>query len=359
MSGLDRAHLAAHTGREEQAFGVRLVELADGPGRGVRVLEFRTMAGLAFEVIVDRAFDIGAASIGGRGLSYASPVGVQGPWFREPHGMESWLRGFGGGLLTTGGLDHTMGPAEDDAARFAYSGRAREAFPLHGRLNGEPARLAGYGARWEGDACTLWAEGVVRQASLYGENLEMTRRVECDADGAEIRIADVVANLGAAPQPSMSLYHVNLGWPLIAEGARIVAPAESVRPRGGFDASGWDRVPAPRAGFAEEVIELRPRVRDGRAHAAVVSAGADLMLVESWDAAELPWLLVWRQFAPGTYVLGLEPSTNAAADRHAARDSGELKVLEPGESRRFSLRLGAVAGREAVSAELERLGDTR
>ena len=54
-----RSELLRRVGRLEQVAGVRLVTAGDGIERGVRLLEFRTGTGFAFEVIVDRAFDIG------------------------------------------------------------------------------------------------------------------------------------------------------------------------------------------------------------------------------------------------------------------------------------------------------------
>ena len=59
---VSRTELAARTGGLQQVAGVELMELADGPERGVRVLVFRAGAGLSFLVAVDRAFDLlGAA----------------------------------------------------------------------------------------------------------------------------------------------------------------------------------------------------------------------------------------------------------------------------------------------------------
>ncbi len=48
----ERGELHRHIGRLEQVAGVRLVELADGPGRGVRLLEFSTGTGFSFDVLV-------------------------------------------------------------------------------------------------------------------------------------------------------------------------------------------------------------------------------------------------------------------------------------------------------------------
>src|SRR3989442_330671 len=112
-----RDELLRRVGRLDQIAGVRLVELADGTGRGVRVLEFRTGTGFQFDVVVDRSFDVGRAELAGLPLAWVSAVGVESPWSYEPEGL-GWLRGFGGGLLTTCGLDHALFMAEDTAAQY-------------------------------------------------------------------------------------------------------------------------------------------------------------------------------------------------------------------------------------------------
>src|SRR5262245_44083688 len=93
-----RTQLARRVGRLEQVAGVRLVTLSDGIERGVRVLEFRTGAGLSFDVLVDRAFDIGRFEHHGRSLTWLSATGVVGPWYAEQMGL-GWFRSWGGGML--------------------------------------------------------------------------------------------------------------------------------------------------------------------------------------------------------------------------------------------------------------------
>ena len=56
----------------------------------------------------------------------------------------------------------------------------------HGRIANIPARLTGYGERWEGDRCVLWAEGEISQAAIFAEHLVLRRRIEADLGGTEI-----------------------------------------------------------------------------------------------------------------------------------------------------------------------------
>ena len=68
-----------------------------------------------------------------------------------------------------------------------------------------------------------------------------------------------------------------------------------------------------------------------------------------YAAAEIP---TRRQ---GTYVVGIEPSTNRTSGRLPARESGELIVLAPGESRHYDLELGALPGNDAIDAFVSRV----
>jgi len=343
-----RSELLRRIGRLDQVAGVRLLTMGDGGARGVRVLEFRTGSGFTFDVVVDRAFDIGRCELRGVALAWTSAVGVEGPWYYEPEGL-GFFRTFGGGLLTTCGIDHALFMAEDTAAQYHYPPKQTETFGLHGRVSNRPARLVGYGERWDGDTCTLWAEGETLQASVFGEQLLLRRRIEATVGESRLRIHDVVENVGHDVTPHMLLYHVNVGFPVVDEGSELVVTASGVTARGDHPAEGYRTMVAPEAGYVEQVFE-HDLVADGAGNvsAAVVNRRLGVGVYEVFRQEQLPHHFVWRTLGEGTYVVGIEPSTNRTAGRLDARERGELIELAAGESRTYDLELGALDGTDEI-----------
>ena len=345
-----RHELLARVGRLDQVAGVQLVEAGDGAERGVRLLRFTAGSGFCFEVLVDRGFDVGRAWLGGQPLAWWSPVGLIGPWLHESAGI-GWFRGFPGGLVSTCGLDHTLLGGPDDASVFNYPHRQTETYGLHGRYTGLPARLAGYGTAWHGDECVLWAEGEVVQAAVFGEQLALHRRIEADLGGMALRITDTVTNTGATPCPHMLLYHCNVGFPVVDDGAELVYPAGPGVCVSDACNPAYRVMTGPRPDFVEECYEHDMAADpDGMVTAAVINLRAGLGVYQRYPRAALPHHVTWRQLGTGTYVVAMEPSTNRDAGRMDARARGELQHLAPGEERRYTLEIGALAGADAIDA---------
>lgn len=350
-----RDELLRRVGRLGQVAGVRLVELADGAERGVRVLEFRTGSGFAFDVVVDRAFDVGRCEQGGRPLAWTSGVGLAGPWYYEPEDL-GFLRNWGGGLLTTCGIDHALFMAEDTAAQYHYPPKQTERFPLHGRVSNCPARLVGYGERWDGDGCVLWAEGETLQASVFGEQLLLRRRIEAPVGESRLRVRDEVENVGFDRTPHMLLYHVNVGFPVVDDGAELLVPARGAVPRGDHSVTGYRRLDPPAPAFVEQVFEHDVAAEpDGSVPVAVVNRELGLGAYEVFRRDQLPFHFMWRMLGEGTYVVGIEPCTNRTAGRLDARARGELIELDPGETRVYDLELGALDGQGEIDAFTRRV----
>jgi len=348
---LTRDDIRRRSGQLAAYGGVRLMELADGTERGIRLLEFRTGAGLRFTVLVDRAMDIAEVEWRGASLGWHGPSGLRSAALHEPEGEGGfgWARSFTGFLVTCG-LDHILGPEEVEASHYGYPGIRTKRHGLHGRIANIPARLTGYGECWEGDRCILWAEGVVRQATTFGEHLVLTRRIEAELDGSEIRLTDRVTNEGFAPTPHMFFYHVNLGAPLLAEGARYVAPIADVvwaahAARYRDQGTGYAVVPAPQDRFVEQVWqhETAPDA-GGEVPVALMNDRLGLGLQVTTRKDQLPCLYEWQHFQAGAYGFGIEPSTHHVLGDNAARERGEMTWLKAGEERRYDARFTVLDG---------------
>jgi Domain of unknown function (DUF4432) len=344
-----RAELLRRVGRLEQVAGVRLVTIGDGQGRGVRILEFRTGSGFAFDVLVDRSFDMGRCEHGGRPLSWQSAAGVVAPWYYEPDGW-GWFRAWGGGMVVTCGLDHTLGPGEDTAEQFNQPHIMKTVpYGLHGRVGGLPARLAGYGERWDGDECVLWAEGEVLQSAVFGEQLELRRRIEARVGESRFTIHDVVVNAGHTRASHMFLYHCNAGFPVVDASSELLVPSRRTTTDYGVPVEGYATMSAPVRDATEACFEhdliAEP---EGTVPVALVNRALALGVYQVFRVAQLPFHTVWRMMGEGTYALGMEPSTNRDAGRWDARERGELQWLEPGEERRYDLEIGALDGEAAI-----------
>lgn len=359
---LSRRQVAERAGLLSQFAGVRLMTLGDGVERGVRLLEFRTGSGLRFTALVDRALDIADCDFKGQSVGWHSPAGFRNPALHEPEGEAGlgWLRSFSG-LLMTCGLDHTLGPAEVSAETYNYPGRRTVRHALHGRVALIPARLTGYGERWDGDRCVLWAEGIVHQATVFGEDLRLNRRIEADVGGAEIRLFDRVENCGFAESPHMFFYHVNVGHPVLDEGSRFLAPitdvvwaahAENYEAQG----VGYRVLPAPQENFREQVWqhELMADSR-GWTAAALVNDRIGLGFEVRTRKDQLPCFYQWQNCQAGLYAMGLEPSTHHVLGDQSARERGEMIWLKHGESRSYDAVFSVLDGAEAIGATEARI----
>ena len=254
--------------------------LGDGVERGIRMLEFRTGTGLRFTSLVDRALDIADCDFKGQAIGWHSPTGFRHPGLHEYEGEG----GLGlGAILFRPAADLRPRPHpghERGAGRQLQLSRRRASMrhSLHGRISTIPARLTGYGETWDGDRCVLWAEGIVQQSAVFGEDLHLIRRIEADVGGNEIRISDRVVNHGFHRTPHMFFYHVNVGHPVLDEGSRYLAPIKDVvwaahaGERYEAQKVGYRTMPAPRAGFREQVWqhELAPTA-NGEVPVAIVN----------------------------------------------------------------------------------------
>jgi len=338
---------------------VALYELADGPERSVRCAEFRTGTGFTFSVALDRGMDIPLAEYGGRSLCWMSSTGITAPSYYEPEGR-GWLRSFFGGLLTTCGLTYLGAPCIDEGLPLG----------LHGRVSNLPARCVHTGEAWVSapsggpparDDYLLWVEGRVRETSVFGENLELTRRITARLGETRLVLSDSVENLGFHRTPHMILYHFNLGFPLLDSSAELLTVSPHVTPRDEAARLGLDAYPRftePIAGFQEQVFYHDLEADDqGYVTAALVNEKLDqgLGLCIRYRKEQLPNLIEWKMMGQGLYVLGIEPANCLVEGRAKERERGTLQFLEPGERREYTLEIRLLTSQAEITELREQL----
>ncbi|NLR99888.1 aldose 1-epimerase family protein [Rhizobium sp. P38BS-XIX] len=304
---------------------IRLVTLEDGPGRGQRLLVARNAAGLCFEVAVDRGFDLSQLSFRGTSIGFHSPNQSRFPAI-EPSAEDGWafLRNFDGFLVTCG-LDHFGAPATADISSLNHPHLKSVRRPLHGRIASEQARLAGYGV--DDENAFVWCEGIVRQAGVFGETLELRRRFTAPIFGSTVEIADTITNLGFRPTDHAILYHINFGYPFLDEATKVEGlPADFA---GRFHEI--DRRPAD--DFGEMVDILKSDALPSTTGLTIVNEMLGLKATLRYSSAELPSLFIWRAYQSGLFALGIEPAFDGADAQ------GRAQILAPGESRKYGLQV--------------------
>jgi len=344
------AEIRERCGLMDQYGGIRLVELSDGPATGVRAAEIRTGSGLEVLVLLDRAMDLSNGSFKGIPLCWRSATGDVHPAFYEPEGL-SWLRTFFGGILATCGLTQAGAPNVDGDTPLG----------LHGRIGAARAANVCVKQRWVGDDYVMAVKGEVREASVFGPDLVMTRKLSTKLGSSAILIEDAIENRGYQTQPLMLLYHFNIGWPIISEQSRLVLPTKGVTPRDEAAAphvDRWSHFEVPAADHPEEVFyhDLATDAK-GMTVGAILNAELSVGITLRYKPAELPYFNQWKKNEKGTYVCGMEPANCRVKGRAEARAKGELRFIEPGEVRTATVEFGVVEGAavDAVRAEVTAL----
>jgi hypothetical protein len=334
--------LRSQSGSLAQIAGIRLSELSEGRARGIRMAEVYTGSGFRFQVLLDRALDIGAAEYQGKPLAWVHPA-LGAPDLYEPRGA-GWGRTFGGGLMTTCGLTFFGAPEIDNS----------EALGLHGRISHQRGEQVWVKQEWVEDRYQLQIGGLVRQAVLFGENLALERTITTWMGANHLVIEDTVRNEGFRSTPHMLLYHCNFGFPVVSADSQLLIDEASVRGRDDAANAGLGaqkQFDAPDANYSEQVFFYEPNVaEDGFVRAAIVNNALGFGGFVRYRRAELPCFAQWKMMGAGDYVCGLEPATNWETPRAVLREQGLLRHLEAGEEIHYSVELGALTAPREIAA---------
>jgi hypothetical protein len=342
----NKRQLLDRVGDISQLIHARRSSTSEGFTQGADLIEVSNASGLNFTVLPGRALDIASASYKGQSLCFRASPGDVGPSFYEPAGF-GWLRGWFGGLVTSCGMTFTGHPETDPDLE-------NEEMPLHGRLSYTPARDVSVGGSWQGDDYAIKIGGKMREAVVFGTNLELTREISTVLGEKSIRIRDRIENLSVDPSPLMFVYHCNPGFPILDAGTRLILNSRK--------STEWtqDREVGPEQytvakgpqNKADDIVFVhRPLAdRQGNVHVALINDRLELGLYWKFNHKEIPIVSQWQHFHKGTYVTGIEPGNASMLGRDWNRKHGYLQTIDPSQVREFNLEIGILDGAKEIRA---------
>lgn len=269
-----------------QVASLRRYIITDGRGKGLDVIDCDN-GKIRFLLNVNKACDIMQLYYKGQNMSFISKNGFMQ---REI----SFAGRFEGGMLYTCGLDSVGG---------------RDGFVEHGTIHCTPAEIL----RAECTAQEIVVEAVIRDTEICGKNLVIRRRITAPIGGDTVSVKDTLTNESYRDENYCLLYHVNIGYPLLDEGAKIVADTQVCLPRTGWAEKNIDtayQIVAPTPNAEETCYYFTPK----NAEVSLVNEKLGRKFTVSYSQDTLPEFLAWKCMASGDYAVGLEPCTTKLDD---------------------------------------------
>ena len=318
-------------GNAQQLWSVERLTRSEGPAAGAQVWLVRNPAGISFEVLLDRALDIGWADAAGMSLAWRSPRGNIASDRYEAVG-NGWTRTFPGGLLTTCGLQSTGAPSTVDGVHY----------PLHGSIAHIPVEATSWNVVEEQGRLVIEITGRSVEAALGHGCLSLERTIRACTRCPELEVLDVVTNEGFQTSGHMFRHHFNLGYPLVDQDAAITTNAQPFATRDGqaVPRFPWilDDLMEGRNPMGESVVYCR--CDQAETTTRIQNPGGAWVEI-SHPSQTWPYLVLWRDPRPGVNVFGIEPSMSLDGGRAEAEQMGTITWLEPHQSVEYRSKISA------------------
>lgn len=288
-----------------QVGSLRRYTLTEGAGKGLDIIDCDN-GNLRFLINVSKACDIMQVYHQGQNVSFISKNGFSAK-------TEGFIKRFEGGMLYTCGLD---------------SAGNREGYPMHGTIHNMPAEII----RADCDENGITVESIVRDTELFGKNLVFKRKIFSKIGGDSIKICDTLTNEGYKDEPYCLLYHINLGYPMLDEGAKIIATIDGYTPRNEWakkNESNMFVIQSPEKNREECCYYLKMN----KPEVAVVNEKIGKKFTLNYSQNTLPCFVEWKSMASGDYALGLEPTTTELDETF------NYKTIKSGEEIKFSAEI--------------------
>lgn len=311
--------------------------LDDGPQRSSRVAFINTGQSLRYTIALDRGADIIDATSHQHALAYLTQNNIAAP-SHAFNQFSEWHAGWPAGLCTTCGpsfIGHDR--VEDDQ----HTG-------LHGHHANTPAQVTAilHPDPWQGQM-QMGIDAIISDTRNFGPNLHVHRSIRSTIGDDAITITDRTVNRDPFPNPHALMYHCNIGWPLLDEGARLILsgrvelwPEAMQRAPQPKTLEDWKIVPAPSRSFIRRSrgFICTPKADDrGVAHVGIINPRLELALELSFKLRQIPRVMIWQHYAPGMYVCGIEPMYGSPFPTGV--EPRHNRSLKPGESRPTQLTL--------------------
>ena len=280
---------------------IKRYTLAGGKEEGLKVVEINNGV-LRFIVNESKAFDIMQLWHKGENVSFVSKNGF------TKDTTVAYNRRFEGGMLYTVGLD---------------SVGERVGFDTHGSFHNIPAKVLS--AICTEEKIEVVAE--VEDTALFGKNLVMIRKISTALNSDTLTVEDSLVNRGSKDEEYCLLYHINLGYPMLDDGVKVLYDGKIILPRTNLAAERINEAHTflPPVDNEEErcyfIENEEPRVT-------VVNEKLNKTFILEYSEKTLPKMVLWQSNASGDYALGLEPTTTFLDDKfkYCVIKTGETKV---------------------------------
>lgn len=289
----------------QQVANIRRYTLTEGGEKGLDVLDCDN-GKIRFLLNVGKACDIMQLYHEGQNMSFVSKNGFIK---REI----SFLKRFEGGMLYTCGLD-SIG--------------SRDGYELHGTLHNIPAEII----RAECNENGIIVEAIIRDTALFGKNLALKRKIFTEIGGDSITLEDTLCNIGYKEEEYCLLYHINVGYPMLDNGAKVIADVESYTPRTAWAKQNETTMYAM-IGAVPNQEETCYFLKLSKPEISLINEKIGKKFTVSYSGDTLPYFVEWKSMASGDYALGLEPCTTELDDCFA------YKTIEVGEKIKFFVNI--------------------
>lgn len=311
-----------------QVFGYTEYRIIGGKADGMRAVDVRVNEGVHFTVFVDRCMDIGNMSYKGTNCNYISKAGYTGPHYYE-RTDDGWFHAFGGGLMSTCGLENVGSPSTFQNKRYGQ----------HGTIGSTPAE--GFSAqltKTEYGAPCIELAGRMKTGWLFGPDILLTRKISVVYGENKIRIQDTIENRGYTDHHIALLYHFNIGYPLLTPTSLFLTNAHYWRCRDDFPSlSNNNTYMLGEPGMIEEHCFYYKQSSTN--YTSVINTSIQKGIAIKTNGDELPYLANWRSPCLGDYCMGIEPANCVVEGVANQAEIGDLEYLAPGKQKNIHVEI--------------------